>query len=97
MSKVPFEGRIFWKVLPAVYILVIITWFLFVRFGGYEMTPADYGGSFLSATIFAYLIHLWMLPGDYSHYDEEDSAENDEPAGASTGESAAGEKRADET
>jgi hypothetical protein len=96
MSKVPFEGRIFWKVLPTVYILVVIAWVLFVRFGGYEMTPADYGGSFLSATIFAYLIHLWILPGDYSHYDEEDPSEYHEPAENLSGESATGEKHADE-
>jgi len=78
MSRLPFEGRIFWKVLPTVYVLSVVAWVLIVRFSDYEMTPADYGGTFISVTIFAYLIHLWMLPGD--HLEEEEYEHDPEEA-----------------
>ena len=67
MKKLPFDGSIFWKALLAVYVLVVVAWVLVVRLAGYEMKSADYGGSFISATIFAYLVHLWLLPGDFEH------------------------------
>ena len=82
MSRLPFEGRIFWKALPAVYVLSVVAWVLIVKFSEYEMTPADYGGTFISVTIFAYLIHLWMLPGDHLDDEEyEDDYEEDHDAG----------------
>ena len=78
MKKLPFEAGIFWKVLPTVYVLVVVAWVLIVRFTDYEMKPADYGGSFISATIFGYLLHLWMLPGEF---EEEPGDWEDEPDG----------------
>ena len=94
MMKLPFAGRIFWTVLLIVYVLVVVAWALIVRFSDYQMKPADYGGSFLSATILAYLVHLWILPGDYSHYDEDELAEPEEHAGDTAEVPPAGERRA---
>ncbi len=62
LSKLPFVGRIFWKVLIAVAVLVLIAWAVIGRVTDYEMKPADYGGSMISGVIFTYLVHLWLLP-----------------------------------
>jgi len=62
LKNLPFERRIFWKVLPTVYVLVVVGWVVAVRVFGYEMTSADYGGSFIASTLFSYLLHLWLLP-----------------------------------
>ena len=63
MGKLPFVAGLFFKTLAVVVVLVILTWYLIVRFGGYEMTAADYGGTTISTILFAYLVHLWLLPG----------------------------------
>lgn len=86
MGKLPFEGRIFWKVLPTVYVLVVVAWVLVVRFSDYAMKPADYGGSFIASTIFAYLVHLWLLPGEYE-YEEDSEEELDHAAESPDGQS----------
>ena len=85
MSKLPFEGRIFWKTLPVVYFLVVVAWVLIVRFTDYEMTPADYGGSFISSTILAYLVHLWLLPGEYASEELDDDEHEDQSESAEEG------------
>lgn len=72
MSNIPFDRGLFWKVLPAVYVLVIIVWVVVVKLTEYEIQSTDYGGSFLASTIFAYLIHLWLLPGEYEEYDDDE-------------------------
>ncbi|MFQ5462203.1 MAG: hypothetical protein ACE5E5_06200 [Phycisphaerae bacterium] len=77
MVKIPFVGRLFWKILPAVFVLVVLTFWIAVRFFDYEMTNADYGGSFISGIIFSYLLHLWMLPAD-AYPDYEDDYEDDD-------------------
>ncbi len=69
--KLPFVIRIFWKALAAVAILVAIAWAVIVKVIDYEMTNADYGGSAISAIIFAYLVHLWLLPEEDSPPDGE--------------------------
>lgn len=63
MGKLPFAAGLFFKTLVVVIILVVLTWFVIVRFFGYAMTAADYGGTTISTILFAYLVHLWMLPG----------------------------------
>ena len=63
MGKLPFVAGLFFKVLAVVVVLVVLTWFLVVRFGGYTMTAADYGGTIISTFLFAYLVHLWIMPG----------------------------------
>ncbi len=63
MGKLPFAFGLFFRTLIVVVILVVIAWFVVVRFGGYEMTAADYGGTIISTILFAYLVHLWLMPG----------------------------------
>ena len=63
MGKLPFVAGLFWKTLAIVVVLVVLTWFIIVRFGGYTMTAADYGGTTISTVLFAYLVHLWLMPG----------------------------------
>lgn len=70
--KLPFVGRIFWKVLAAVAILVLAGWYLIPKLIDYEITPADYGGSTISGLIFTYLVHLWLLPAEEPASDEEE-------------------------
>lgn len=70
-GKLPFVGRVFWIVLPVVFILVIAAFFVAVRFFDYSITRADYGGAFISAVIFSYLLHLWLLSPEYPASDEE--------------------------
>lgn len=67
MSKLPFVARIFWMTLAVVIVLAITAWWVVVRFWDYPMTPADYGGSTISAIILAYLVHLWLLPAEELH------------------------------
>ncbi len=61
-NRLPFVGRIFWKVLLVVVGLLLASWFL-IPGTGYEITSADYGGSSITALILSYLVHLWLLPG----------------------------------
>ncbi|MGD2110522.1 MAG: hypothetical protein PVI86_14175 [Phycisphaerae bacterium] len=60
--KLPFVGRIFWKVLVVVAVLAVVAWFVVLRVTDYEMQSQDYGGSVISGILLAYLIHLWLLP-----------------------------------
>lgn len=70
--KLPFVGRIFWKVLIVVAGLVVVAWVITVKGFGYTMQPQDYPGSAISGVILAYLVHLWLLPEeDAPHADEE--------------------------
>lgn len=78
MSKLPFDRAIFWKVFLIVMALVVLTFYLLFKFSAYQLTNADRFGSLLSATIFSYLVHLWLLPPEYD--DEDYELEGDEPA-----------------
>lgn len=60
--KLPFVGRIFWPVLVVVAVLAVVAWVVVCKITGYEMQSQDYGGSVISGIIFAYLVHLWLLP-----------------------------------
>lgn len=62
--ELPFVGRIFWKILPAVFALAFLVFFVAIRFFGYELTNADVGGSIISGVLLAYLLHLWTLPAE---------------------------------
>ena len=72
MSKLPFDRTIFWKVFLIVMALVVLTFFILFKFSSYQLTNADRFGSLLSATIFSYLVHLWLLPPEYDDEDYED-------------------------
>ena len=63
MGKLPFVAGLFFKTLAIVVVLVVLTWFLIVRFSEYTMTAADYGGTTISTVLLAYLVHLWLMPG----------------------------------
>jgi len=63
LGKLPFVAGLFWKTLVVVVVLVVVTWFLIVRLTGYQITAADYGGTTISTVLFAYLVHLWLMPG----------------------------------
>ena len=63
MAKLPFHGRVFFKVLPVVLVLLVIALWLMHWING-ELTGADKVMGPLSAIIFAYLVHLWLLPGE---------------------------------
>jgi len=67
VGKLPFVAGLFWKTLAIVVVLVVLIWLLIVRLGGYTMTAADYGGTTISKILFAYLVHLWLLPGGPQH------------------------------
>ena len=60
--RLPFAGRIFWKVLVVIAVLAVVSWIVIVKVTEYQMEPQDYGGSIISGVIFAYLVHLWLLP-----------------------------------
>lgn len=65
-SKLPFVGRIFWKVFVTIIVLLVAGWILIPRLSSYEITNADYGGSSICSVILSYLIHLWLLPPEES-------------------------------
>ena len=66
-SKLPFVGRLFWVILPGVYLLAFLVFFILIKFFDYQLTNADIGGSLISGFILSYLLHLWMLPGEHAH------------------------------
>lgn len=76
MGKLPFSAGIFWKTLAVVIVLVVVAWWLVLRFSDYEMIPADYGGTTISTIILAYLIHLWLLPAEELHGEEAEDEED---------------------
>ncbi len=79
-GKLPFVGRIFWKILPAVFILAFVVFFVAIKFFDYELTNADIGGSIISGILASYLLHLWTLPAEYFPvYDDEDYEDEDDP------------------
>ncbi len=69
-SKLPFVGRIFWKVFVTIVILLVASWILIPRLSSYEITNADYGGSSICSVILSYLIHLWLLPPEGASSDD---------------------------
>lgn len=71
MSKLPFVASIFWKVLVSVAVLIVLTFVVFVKFFDYELSITDTGGATITGLIFSYLVHLWMLPAEQLHPDEE--------------------------
>ena len=78
MSKLPFDRKIFWATFGVVMVLLVVTFFVLFKFTTYQLTNADLFGSLIAATIFSYLVHLWMLPG---MYDDEDYYEEGEDVG----------------
>lgn len=73
MGKLPFVPRIFWTVLIIVAVLIVVTFALFAKYSDYERTTTDVVGSTISGIIFSYLVHLWLLPGDFGHDEDSDA------------------------
>ena len=71
MRKLPFSAKIFWTVLAVVAVLVVLTFVVLARYTEYERTTTDVVGSTISSILFAYLLHLWLLPADYLHQEED--------------------------
>ena len=71
MGKLPFAAGIFWKTFAVVVVAVVVAWWLIVKLTGYEITAADYGGTTISTILLTYLVHLWLLPSEHLHHDDE--------------------------
>ncbi len=57
----PFVPAVFAKVLAIVLTLVLIGFVASYLYYG-ELTTVDIVGSLISALIFSYMVHLWLLP-----------------------------------
>jgi len=66
----PFVTGLYFKTLAAVAILVSTAWLLVRTLSDYEPTNADFGGTIISSLIFAYLVHLWIMPMDDVMFDD---------------------------
>ena len=79
LGKLPFVGRIFWRVLACITVLVVVTWIIVVKGFGYVMQSQDYPGSVISGLIFSYLVHLWLLPEESLSTQEEQEDNSNDP------------------
>ncbi|MEK6674432.1 MAG: hypothetical protein AABZ47_02120 [Planctomycetota bacterium] len=65
MSKLPFAPKAFFIVFAIVTTLLLTGFLVAQRLTG-ELALRDIIGASLSALIFTYLVHLWLLPADDS-------------------------------
>lgn len=67
MSKMkenfPFVAPLFLKVLAATLTLVLIGFAIALKVYG-EITRVDIFGSLISAVVFSYMVHLWLMPSE---------------------------------
>ncbi len=61
-SLFDFVPAVFWKVLAATLTVVMLGWLGAIWIFG-ELKTVDIVGSLISAPIFAYLVHLWIIYG----------------------------------
>ncbi len=59
-SLFEFVPAVFWKVLAATLTAVMLGWIGAMWFYG-ELKTVDICGSLISAPIFAYMVHLWII------------------------------------
>ena len=59
----PFVPHVFIKVLAVTLILVLAGFGIVILVAG-SMTKTDVFGTLISALIFSYMVHLWLLPPD---------------------------------
>lgn len=77
LKKLPFVGRIYWKIFAIVFILLGIGWAVTIWI--YEsITRTDMVGSVISALLLTYLVHLWLLPPEET---PDDPASDSDDAG----------------
>ena len=60
-ENLPFVARLFLKVLAATLTLVVIGFAIALKVYG-EITRLDVCGSLISALVFSYMVHLWLMP-----------------------------------
>lgn len=62
MGKLPLEKPVFFKVLGVVLVLLVagLAW---EKWYYGELPLRDIVGASISSLIFAYLVHLWLIPG----------------------------------
>ncbi len=61
-SVFEFVPAVFWKVLAATLTVVMLGWIGAMWIFG-ELKTVDIVGSLISAPIFAYMVHLWIIYG----------------------------------
>ena len=61
-SLFEFVPAVFWKVLAATLTVVMLGWIGALWIFG-ELKTVDIVGSLISAPIFAYMVHLWVVYG----------------------------------
>ncbi len=61
-SLFDFVPAVFWKVLAATLTAVMLGWLGAMWIFG-ELKTVDIVGSLISAPIFAYMVHLWIIYG----------------------------------
>ncbi len=61
-SVFDFVPAVFWKVLAATLTAVMLGWIGAMWIFG-ELKTVDIVGSLISAPIFAYMVHLWIIYG----------------------------------
>ena len=81
MIKLPFVPGIFFKTLIVVVAMVALIWTLALWIMEYEVSTADYVGTFITTILATYLFHLWVIPVDDLPFDESDSIDGDDEDG----------------
>lgn len=56
-QSIPFDKALFYKVLPMVYLGIVVAFSSAIALFGYEMTTADIPGSLISGLVVTYLVH----------------------------------------
>jgi hypothetical protein len=73
MAKLPFVGRVFFKVFAGVLVL-LAAYLVLTRWMTGELPVRDIVGSSISAILLAYLVHLWLIPGEEPPDDTRDAS-----------------------
>ncbi len=62
MAKLPFVGRVFFKVFVGVLVL-LAAYLVLTKWITGALPVRDIVGASISAVLLAYLVHLWLIPG----------------------------------
>ena len=79
-GKIPFVGRIFWKTLIVIFVLGAIAFAILVWTDVWELDRTNVVGAVISLLILSYLVHLWLLPGEYHAPEQREGPSGAEPA-----------------
>ena len=78
MAKLPFSPGVFFKVAGVVLVLLVLGLWILNKVVG-ELTITDMVGAVSSAVILAYLVHLWLLPGEPADQDPPSQGDSSGP------------------